>query len=208
MLIVGLVLCSCTIADSTTRRDLGALELGADLPLSGDDASAGIPAKNAIDLAIRHAGIICGAALHRDACVQLRAVSYDDVTKGVHDPAQGAKNLELLAGDPGVVGMIGPLYDSLAKRELPVANAAHLAMVSPAVTDECLTQEPPDGHCHGLTARLRPRGPNNFFRVVTTQLVEGAAAADLAFKTLGKRQAFVINDQTPFGLGIATTFVA
>ena len=178
-----------------------------DLTLSGDDAPDGIPAKNAIDLAIRNAGMICGAALHRDACVQLRVVSFDDVTKGVHDPAQGAKNVELLASDPGVVGMIGPLYDSLAKSELPVANATHLAMVSPAVTDECLTQEPPDGHCQGLAARLRPRGPNNFFRVVTTQLVEGAAGADLAFKTLGKRRAFVINDQTPFGRGIAGAFV-
>jgi branched-chain amino acid transport system substrate-binding protein len=81
-------------------------------------------------------------------------------------------------------------------------------MVSPATTNECLTQEPPDGHCQGLAAKLRPRSPNNFFRVVTTQLVEGAAGADLAYKTLGKRRAFVINDQTPFGQGTANTFVA
>jgi branched-chain amino acid transport system substrate-binding protein len=58
-----------------------------------------------------------------------------------------------------------------------------------------------------LSAQLRPRSPNNFFRVVTTQLVEGAAGADLAFKALGKKRAFVINDQTTFGLGIAAAFV-
>jgi branched-chain amino acid transport system substrate-binding protein len=106
-----------------------------------------------------------------------------------------------------VVAMVGPLYDSLVQSELPVANGVQLAMVSPATTNECLTQEPPDGHCQGMSARLRPRRPNDFFRVVTTQLVEGTAGADLAFRTLGKRRAFVVNDQSPFGRGIASGFV-
>src|SRR3982074_3541966 len=150
----------------------------------------------------------CGPARHPDACFDLQAIAYDDVSQGIHDPAKGAKNVQLLVEDARVLAMVGPLYDSVAKSELPVANPVRLAMVSPGTTSECLTQEPPDGHCQGLSARLRPSGPNNFFRVVTTQLVEGAAGADLAFKVLGKKRAFVINDQTTFGLGIATTFVA
>lgn len=166
----------------------------------------GLPVEHAIDLAIAQAGLVCGAASHRDACVQLKAAPYDDVNKGIHDPATGATNVRLMAADPAVMGVIGPLYGSLAKSELPVANAVHLAMVSPAVTDECLTQEPPDGRCHGLAARLRPRAPNNFFRVVTTQPEEGMAAADLAFSQLGKRRAFVVNDQTAFGNSIAGAF--
>src|SRR5207302_1893474 len=75
-------------------------------------------------------------------------------------------------------------------------------------TNECLSQEPADGHCQGLSARLRSGNPNTFFRMLTTQPVEGAAGADLAFRALGKKRAFVISDQTSFGLGIATTFVA
>ncbi|MEA2668146.1 MAG: branched-chain amino acid transport system substrate-binding protein, partial [Chloroflexota bacterium] len=205
--VMTLSLAACTGQNGGTLRTLGTIALGADLPLSGGDGPDGTSARNAIDLAVKQAGRVCGAVRHQDVCFDLRSITYDDVLKGVHDPAQGAKNVELLAGDPNVAGLIGPLYDSVAKSELPVANAAHLAMISPAVTDECLTQEPPDGHCRGEAGRLRPRGPNNFFRVVTTQLAEGAAGADLAFKTLGKRRAFVINDQTPFGLGIATTFV-
>jgi branched-chain amino acid transport system substrate-binding protein len=174
--------------------------------LSGDDAPDGIPAKNAIDLAIKQAGAVCGAASHQDVCVQLQAVSYDDVSQGIHDPATGAKNVQLLAGDARVVAMVGPLYDSLARSELPVASVAQLAMVSPATTNECLTQEPADGHCQELRTHLRPRSPNTFFRVVATQLDEGAAGADLAYKSLGKRRAFVINDQTSFGHGIAIGF--
>ncbi len=179
-----------------------------DLPLSGDDAPDGLPAKNAIDLALKQAGRVCGPSRHPDACFDLQAVTYDDVSQGIHDPAKGAKNVQLLANDARVLAMVGPLHDSVAKSELPVANAAGLTVVSPGTTNECLSQEPLDGHCQGLSARLRPSGPNNFFRVLTTQLVEGAAGADLAFRVLGKKRAFVINDQTTFGLGIATTFAA
>ena len=207
LIVAGLLLAGCA-GPGTPAPPIGVVKLGADLPLSGDDAPDGIPVKNAIDLAIKKAGVVCGAASHQNACVQLQAVSYDDVSQGVHDPAKGARNVQLLDGDLRVVAMVGPLYDSLAKSELPVANALHLAMVSPAATNECLTQEPPDGHCQGLRARLRPGGPNNFFRVVTTELVQGGAAAELAFKVLGKRRAFVINDQAPFGDAIANAFVA
>ena len=206
MLMVAMALSGCTLGGDGAQHVVGTVKLGADLPLSGDDAPDGLPVRNAIALAIDQAGVVCGAASHRDACVRLEAAIEDDVSQGIHDAAKGAQNVQRLAADGRVIGMVGPLYESLAKSELPVANAAPLAMVSPAVTDECLTQEPADGHCGGLKARLRPGGGNTFFRVVTTQLDEGAAGADLAFRTLGKRQAFVLNDQSPFGQAVARAF--
>ena len=206
MLMVAMALSGCTLGGDGAQHVVGTVKLGADLPLSGDDAPDGLPVRNAIALAIDQAGLVCGAASHRDACVRLEAVIEDDVSQGIHDAAKGAQNVQRLAADGRVIGMVGPLYESLAKSELPVANAAPLAMVSPAVTDECLTREPADGHCGGLKARLRPGGGNTFFRVVTTQLDEGAAGADLAFRTLGKRQAFVLNDQSPFGQAVARAF--
>src|ERR1700737_3626335 len=206
MIAIGLA--GCTVGVGTPAQSMGVIKLGVDLPLSGDDAPDGLPAKNAIDLAIKQAGRGCGPSRHPDACFDLQVISYDDVSQGIHDPAKGATNVQLLATDARVLAMVGPLYDSLAKSEVPAANPVRLVMGSASATNECLTQEPPDGHCQGLSAKLRPGGPNNFFRVVTTQLVEGAAGADLAFKTLGKRRAFVINDQSTFGLGIATAFVS
>ena len=204
----ALLVAGCTVGASTPAHSMGVIKLGVDLPLSGDDAPDGLPAKNAIDLAIKQAGRVCGPSRHPDACFDLQAVTYDDVSQGIHDPAKGAKNVLLLAADARVLAMVGPLYDSLAKSELPVANPLRLAMASPGTTNECLSQEPPDGHCQGLSARLRPAGANNFFRMVTTQPVEGAAGADLAYRALGKKRAFVINDQTTFGQGLATSFVA
>ncbi len=209
VLMLGMLLVAgCTVGVGTPAHSTGVIKLGVDLPLSGDDAPDGLPAKNAIDLALKQAGRVCGPSRHPDACFDLQAVTYDDVSQGIHDPAKGAKNVQLLANDARVLAMVGPLHDSVAKSELPVANAAGLTVVSPGTTNECLSQEPLDGHCQGLSARLRPSGPNNFFRVLTTQLVEGAAGADLAFRVLGKKRAFVINDQTTFGLGIATTLAA
>jgi len=174
ILIATMTVSGCTLGGDRAQRVIGTVKLGADLPLSGDDAPDGLPVRNAIELAIKQAGLTCGAAAHRDACVHLEAVIEDDVSQGIHDAAKGAQNVQRLAADARVIGMVGPLYESLAKSELPVANAAQLAMVSPAVTDECLTQEPADGHCGGLTVRLRPGGGNSFFRVVSTQLDEGA----------------------------------
>jgi len=206
LVLAVIMLSSCVAPGSDGRQVVGSVKLGADLPLSGDDAQDGLPVEHAIDLAITQAGLVCGAASHRNQCVQLKAAPYDDVNKGIHDPARGANNVQTLAADAAVIGVIGPLYDSLARSELPVASAANLAMVSPAVTDECLTQEPPDGHCKGLSARLRTRGMNDFFRVVTTELVEGTAAADLAFNRLGKRSAFIVNDQSAFGQSLGRIF--
>src|SRR3989442_15042048 len=163
MVFVGLTLSGCTLGSQTAHRVLGVVRLGADLPLSGDDAPDGLPVKNAIELAIKQAGLVCGATSHRDACVRLDAVIEDDVSQGIHDAAKGAQNVRRLAADGRVIGMVGPLYESLAKSELPVANAAQLAMVSPAVTDECLTREPADGHCGGPEAPPRPGGGHTFF---------------------------------------------
>lgn len=204
LVVFAVVSAACTGLPNQ-RQVVGELAIGADLPLSGDDAPDGLPVEAAVEFAIKEAGPICGIS-HSNTCVRVHLVADDDVVKGVHDPAKGKQNVAQLAADPAVVGVIGPLYDSLAKTEIPAANAAGLALISPSNADECLTQEPVDGHCQGLRTRLRPRVPNTYFRVVTTQLVEGTAAADLAYTILGKRRAFVVNDETPFALAVATEF--
>src|SRR5436305_5061641 len=170
MLMVAMALSGCTLGGDGAQHVVGTVKLGADLPLSGDDAPDGLPVRNAIALAIDQAGVVCGAASHRDACVRLEAVIEDDVSQGIHDTAKGAQNVQRLAADGRVIGMVGPLYESLAKSELPVANAAPLAMVSPAVTDECLTREPADAHCGGLKARLCSGRCNTPRSVGSTQL--------------------------------------
>ena len=166
----------------------------------------GIPAENGANLAIKSTGLVCGASSHQDACFRLTSAPFDDVVAGIHDPARGEQNIGRLAENAGVLAVIGPLYDSVASREIPVAAAAGLTLISPATTNECLTQEPADGHCGGLAQRLRPGGISTFFRVVPTQLSEGDAAADLASGRLLRRRAYVLNDGTVFSAGLARRF--
>jgi branched-chain amino acid transport system substrate-binding protein len=205
-LVIAALLAGACTGINPTPRIVGSVRIAADLPLTGDDAPDGLPVKAAFDLALKKSARMCGAASHRDACVTLQGVSFDDVSKGIHDPARGAGNVRAMADDAHIVAMIGPLYDSLARSEIPVANAASLAIVSPANTDECLTLDPADGHCHDLALSLRRSGPNNYFRVVTTQLVEGQAAAEFAYSNLRRRKAVLSDDRTPLGHALVGEF--
>ena len=186
----------------------GTITIGLALSITGEDAPDGVPAENGADLAIKNAGLVCGASSHQDACFRLQAAARDDVVAGIHDPARGEQNISRFVDDAGVLAVVGPLYDSVASREIPVASAAGLTLVSPATTNECLTQEPADGHCGGLAQRLRPSGASTFFRVVPTQLSEGDAGADLAYRRLARRRAYVLNDGTAFSAGLARHFAA
>jgi branched-chain amino acid transport system substrate-binding protein len=186
----------------------GTIKIGIDLPVSGSDASDGQPTQNGAKLAIKQSAKVCGASSHTDACFNLQAFPLDDAVNGVHDVAQGAKNVSQFVSDSSVLGMVGPFNSGVAAGEIPIANSANLAMISPSNTNECLTQEPSDGHCKGQAAKLRQNGKNNYFRVCTTDLIQGPAGADYAYNKLGKKKVFVLNDQQQYGLGIAKNFAA
>jgi branched-chain amino acid transport system substrate-binding protein len=204
--VAGVLLAACGNSGPTSPTIKGTIKIGIDLPVSGADASDGLPTQKGAQLAISKAGKVCGASSHTDACFTLQDMALDDAVNGVHDPAQGAKNIQQFVSDSSVLGMVGPFNSSVARAEIPIGNSANLTMISPANTNECLTQEPADGHCAGQAAKLRPTGKNNYFRVCTTDLIQGPAAADFAFKKLSKTKVYVMNDQQTYGLGIAQNF--
>ena len=79
-----------------------------------------------------------------------------------------------LVGDAQVSAIVGPLNSSVAKAEMPVANKAGIALISPANTNDCLTQETPASECGGtnsLIASLRPTGKVTYFRTATRDVV-------------------------------------
>ncbi len=211
-LLAGLAVASVALAACGTSSGgqsiKGTIKIGIDLPVSGADASDGQPTQNGAKLAIKLQGKVCGASSHTDACFTLQPFALDDAVNGVHDVAQGAKNVGQFVSDTSLLGMVGPFNSGVAAGEIPIANSASLAMISPANTSECLTQEPADGHCKGQAAKIRPTGKNNYFRVCTTDLIQGPAGADYAYNKLGKKKVFVMNDQQQYGAGIAKNFAA
>jgi len=190
------------------------LKIGVDLPLSGPEGRAGTPALNGVQFFVSKHPTIDGFTV--------LVAAKDDAVAGRHDPEKGAGNIQALAADPLVMGVIGPFDSTVARAEIPIANAAHLALISPAVSSRCLTKEPylPAGlsptraaiscKAAGLAAPsdLRPSGTNNFFRIATTDDLQGPAAADYAFKNLQFRRMAVLSDHEAYGQSLAGAFMA
>lgn len=171
----------------------GAIKIGIDLPVSGADASTGIPTRNGAVLAIEEAAAAPGGA-------QFAAYDLDDAVQGAHDPAQGAQNVRQFVADSAVLAMIGPFNSSVAKAQIPLTNDAGLAQISPSATNPTLTK--------GDDAkRLRTSHPdvNAFFRVCTTDDKQGAAGAQFARK-FGYAKAFIVDDNETYGKGLADIF--
>lgn len=191
-----------------------AIVIGVDLPLSGAEGQAGGPALNGIRFFVKQHPVLDGFTVGVNA--------RDDAVKGVHDPKAGAQNVAALIADPHVMGIIGPLDASVARTVIPLANKAGLAMISPSVSNRCLTKDPllpaslnPTRVAIGCAAAglplpsdLRPGGTNNFFRLATTDDLQGAAAADFAYTNLHLVRVGVLSDHETYGQALAASFRA
>jgi branched-chain amino acid transport system substrate-binding protein len=188
------------------------IKIGVDLPLAGAGGRAGMSVLNGAQFFVDRHPTLDGFT------VQIAA--RDDAVDGADDPSQAAANVKALVADPLVVGVIGPYDSNVARKTIPVANAAHLAVVSPTVSSRCLTKEPylPAGLSTSRIAvtctaagfatptLLRPTGTNNFFRLATTDDLQGPAAADFTYKNLQLRRVAVLSDHEAYGQALAAGF--
>jgi branched-chain amino acid transport system substrate-binding protein len=207
---LALVTLSACLGTSPTSTPRPTIKIGVDLPLSGLEARAASPALNGIKFYVRQHPSIDGFD------VALR------VANDMADPNLGGANVRAFLTDPRLVAMLGPFDAAVARQEIPVANAAGLAMVTPATSNPCLTRDvftPARLNpariaitCKeaGLPAasELRPDKTNDFFRLTTTDELQGAAAAEFAFKKLHLLRAAVVSDHETYGQGLAYAFSA
>jgi branched-chain amino acid transport system substrate-binding protein len=116
-----------------------------------------------------------------------------------------------LISDALVAGIIGPFNSSVAQAEMPIANQAPIALLSPSNTNQCLTQSSAAVGCGGSNNQiptLRPTGKVTYFRIATTDDHQGPANADYLYNTQHYKTAYVIDDAETYGIGIANTFSA
>jgi branched-chain amino acid transport system substrate-binding protein len=196
--IAGIVLVGCGGGSGGAKGNT-TIKMCTELPVSGADTSAGKPAENGANLAIKQANdnkTIPGYTF--------QAVNLDDVgPSGTHDPTTGANNIRAAVSDALVAGCIGPFNSSVALAEMPIANSAGLALISPSNTNPTLTK--PEG---GQLGTLRPTGKVTYFRVSTTDDLQGPAGADYYSKQLNVKKVYIIDDTETYGKGIADTFAA
>jgi branched-chain amino acid transport system substrate-binding protein len=174
----------------------GKVKFAIELPQQGSEKAASDPIINGIKLAVKLAG---GGAGGYGVDIPQSAI-YDDALNGAHDPQTGANNMSKIVADTDTVAVIGPLNSSVAKAEIPISNESGLLQCSPANTNPDLTKGDP-------AKQIRTK-PNNYIRVVTTDDVQGPAAAQYIHEVLKKNSVYVIDDTETFGKGVADAFDA
>jgi branched-chain amino acid transport system substrate-binding protein len=192
VVIGGLVLAACgTKKENTGTTGANKIaKIGVIAPLSGDLSALGLGIKNGVDLAIKQAN---DAKKISGWTLQL-AAEDDTATANV-----GAQVAAKLKSDAQVVGVVGTLNSSVAEQVAPVLQSANIVQISPANT--------------GVKLTGRDKLPNqvrvysNYFRVATTDDVQGPFAAQYLAGTGAKKLA-IVHDKKTYGQGLATAVAA
>jgi branched-chain amino acid transport system substrate-binding protein len=171
------------------------VEVGIELPMTGGEAPNGVPTANGVALALSQIQV---------PGFNITINQQDDALNGKHDPNTGAKNMHTLANDPKVLFVVGPYNSNVGQAEIPVSNAAGLMQCSPANTNPGLTKS-----WGGVDPKtLRPTNPDKiaYVRTATTDDLQGAAGADIAYNIAKATTAYVADDTQTYGVGLSDVF--
>lgn len=180
----------------------GVIEIATDLPVSGTDAAQGLPTQYGVDLAVsQNADLGSGYTL--------KVVNKNDEGSSGADPSVGASNISALLADPKVMAVVGPFNSGVAKAEIPIATTGHLVLISPTNTNPGLTKEQYAAARGIIFTQLHPAGSKEYyFRVCATDDVQGKVDAQIAAAApISAKSAYVVDDNTVYGKGLADFFV-
>ncbi|MGI5505769.1 branched-chain amino acid ABC transporter substrate-binding protein [Lentzea sp. CA-135723] len=165
----------------------GTLTVGVVAPLSGNLSALGLGIKQSAELAVDEANKKCTVPGFK-----LTVSAQDDEA----NPAKGAQAATKLSTDPNVVGVVGTLNSSVAQTVQPILRDKKIPQVSPANTNPSLTR----GNDF-LTAPKRQF--DNYFRVCTTDDLQGPYAANYLVEKAAKKKIAIITDGKTYGEGLA-----
>ena len=197
LLIAGTFLAAACAGGGGAGGDKGEIIIASNFPTSGADRASGRGPEAGTAFAVQQNSTIKG--------FKITHKPYDDAVNGVHDPQKGAQNVTDMCNNSKILGMVGPFNSNVARAVIPVGNKCNLVMISPANTNECLTQD--FAYCDPKPAALRDASqPNNYFRIAAPDTVQGPAMADFAYDTLKITKIAVWSDNETFGKGVADNF--
>jgi branched-chain amino acid transport system substrate-binding protein len=165
----------------------GSLVIGMVAPLSGSLSALGLGMRNSAKLAVDQANQKCTVKGYK-----LALQAEDDQAT----PQVAGQAATKLSSDPNVVGVVGTLNSSTSQTVQPILAAKNIVQISPANTNPTLTL--------GANAASAPARPyKTYFRVATTDLLQGPFGAQYLVKTAGKKSIAVIDDGKTYGAGLA-----
>jgi branched-chain amino acid transport system substrate-binding protein len=139
--------------------------------------------------------------------VGMQACEETDAETDAPSPVKCARNARAFARNRSVVGVVGPLTSDCATHMLATLNTAPdgpVAVISGGNTYVGLTRSGP-GTAAGEPERYFPTGRRGYARLAPTDDVQGAANV-LHAQRLGATRAFVVEDGSPYGRGLAASF--
>jgi len=190
---VSLTLVSSSSSAATT------LYISSDLPKQGGSADQSASTNKAIKLLLKQRNNKAGKFT-----IKFREYVNSTAAKGSWDDAQCAKNAQAHVAARDEVAVMGTYNSGCAKIIVPILNQdpkGPMVMVSNANTNPGLTKAWDPGE----PGKYYPTGKRNYYRVVTTDDNQGAAAAQFA-KEQGVKKVYVLNDRQTYGQGVAKSF--
>ncbi|MFD4900881.1 MULTISPECIES: branched-chain amino acid ABC transporter substrate-binding protein [unclassified Streptomyces] len=191
----ALTLTACGSRDDDSKSsgggDTQTVVIGVDAPLTGDLSALGLGIKNSADLAVKTA--------NKDKTVpgvKFELQALDDQAQ----PSVGQQNAQKFIGNKDLLGVVGPLNSGVSQSMQKPLNDATLTQVSPANTGTELTQ----GNNWKTGDKKRPF--KTYFRTATTDAIQGAFAAKYLFDNAKVKDVYLIDDQKPYGAGLAASF--
>lgn len=192
----ALTLTACGSRDDSKKSsggDTQTVVIGVDAPITGDLSALGLGIKNSAELAVKTANkekTVPG--------IKFEVKPLDDQAQ----PSVGQQNAQKFIDDDAVLGVVGPLNSGVSQSMQKPLNDASLTQISPANTGTELTQ----GENWKTGDKKRPY--KTYFRTATTDQVQGAFAAKYLFNDAKIKQVYLIDDQKPYGAGLAASFKA
>jgi branched-chain amino acid transport system substrate-binding protein len=197
---LGLAACGGSSGGSGSSGGGKTLIISSDLPLQGSSKDASESTNRAIELYLASIGNKVGN-------YTIKFKPYDDATaaKGQWDSGQCQKNATEHVQTKDEVAIMGTYNSGCAKIIVPILNqdpSGPMLMVSQANTNPGLTKAWEAGE----PEKFYPKGVRNYARVVTTDDVQGQAAATFVAQDLGIKKVYILNDNETYGQGVAKQF--
>jgi branched-chain amino acid transport system substrate-binding protein len=196
---LGLTACGTNRQEGTTGgggggsscdTSKGTLVIGMVAPLSGGLSALGLGMSHSADLAVKQANEKCAVPGYK-----LVFQPEDDQAT----PQVAGQAATKLASDPNVAGVVGTLNSSTSQTVQPILADRNIVQISPANTNPTLTL--------GQNPTTSPSRPfPTYFRICTTDLVQGPFGAQYLVQKAGKKNIAVIDDGKTYGAGLAQTF--
>lgn len=181
--------------------DKGLIKIYSSWPSTGSMEGIGTDALEAAKLAFNDLGNMAGG-------FALEYVPLDSgiaANNGGWDPGVESANANEAIADADCMVYMATYNSGAAKISIPIMNEAGMAMISFANTYTGLTKEFA-GNEEGEPEQFYPSGTRNYMRVIAADDIQGAAGAAWAVEAKGASKAYILDDQSLYGHGVAQVF--